>query len=393
MSKRILAFVVAVLLGGVPVAGAIAAASDDGAPPYASIRSLQILQEQVAHGNGAAQAAQPKLMVHIAERFTDADPDAWKDPRNARAAIIFLLTGGNPSVIRSIMAKASMPLDLDRVLKGALAYAEGNDDVARDLLADIDPKTLPPMLGGQMALVVASLLPEKDEAKAVKLLDTARLMVPGTLVEEAALRRQMFMAAKSQNFDRFIFFSDQYIRRFRTSIYASSFKQHLMQVAKSLATSGDLEKLNKFDSVLAEYPSAEQIGFYLVMAKTAIVLGKADAARYAAEKAAALAGAEGGDGARSALYTGAALIVSDDAGKGVLALKSIDRSKLSPQDAELQDAALAVASGVRAEEPTPETAPDEAAKASPVEAASVAILEQARSALTDTDKLLGAPSP
>lgn len=393
MTMRVTALALALLIGAT-AARAAEPPAFEATPPYVSIRTLQLLQEQVAHGNGAAQAAQPKLMAHIADRFLDTDSEAWKDPRNARAAVIFLLSGGNPAVIRTIMAKVPMPIDLDRLFKGALAYADGNDASAREFLGDIDPRSLPPMLGGQLALVVASLLPEQDSAKANKLLSLARLMVPGTLVEEAALRRQMFMAAKEQSFDRFVFLSAQYIRRFRSSIYAGNFKQRLMQVAQSIATSGDVAQLSKFDTVLVEYPSAEQISFYLAIAKTAIVLGKADAARYAAEKAAVLASAKGGDGARSALYAGAALIVSDDAGKGVAALRSIDRSTLSQQDAELHDAALAVASGVRAEQEPPDTPPAAGATApSPVEAASVAILAEARAALSKTDNMLGAPSP
>lgn len=366
----------------VAVAALSPAAACAAPNPVSIIRTFQVLQEQVAHGNAAAQAAQPKLMAHVADEFLAADPDVWKDPRNARAAAIFLLSGGRPSVIRQILEKATMAPETDRLIQGALAYGEGSDDAARALLGSIDAKSLPPMLGGHLALVQASLLPEADEAKARALLDTARLLVPGTLVEEAALRRQMFLLTSPASIGKFVFLARQYIRRYRTSIYAPNFKQRLDEVVRKLAGAGDVASLDTLDAVLAEYPTAERTGFYLSIAKTAIVQGQAVAARYGAEKAATLVGDKGEAGARSALYAGAALVASDDAGKGVAALRDLDRDKLSAADAELRDAALAVAAAVRAEPAATGAPPADSA-------ASSGVVAQAEAALARTGKLLG----
>ena len=388
MSKRAVVLAIALSLATLAAAPDARAAS---LAPYSIIRTLQVLQEQVAHGNAAAQAAQPRLMAHIADEFLAADPRVWKEPRNAHAAVTFLFSGGKPAVVRAILDKGTMPAGVDTLIKGALAYGEGNDELARQTLGGIDPRSLPPMLGGHLALVQASLLPAADNAKAGKLLDLARLLVPGTLVEEAALRRQLFLLSGPENLDKFIFLARQYSRRYRTSIYADNFKQRLDAVARGLARAGDVAALGRFDAVLAEYPTAEQIGFYLAMAKTAIVEGKAVAARYAAEKASALAGGRGQDSLRSNLYAAAALVVSDDAGKGLKALQAIDRSKLSPEDAELQDAALTVATGVRAE-PTagaspPPMRPGVSAGPAP-DNQSVAVLDEAQAAVAGADKLL-----
>ena len=284
----------------------------------------------------------------------------------------------------------------DRLLKGALAYAEGNDEIARQILADIEPRSLPNGLGAHLALIQASLLSAQDSAKASKLLDLARLLVPGTLVEEAALRRQVFLMSKPEDFDKFVSLSAQYIRRYRASIYADNFKQRLRAVATSMARAGDVVRLSKFEAVLAELAPAEQLSFELQIAKTAIVEGKAVAARMAAERAAALAGEKSGDGQRSRLYAGAALIVSDDTAKGLAALESVDRSRLTPQDAELRDAAVAVGSGVRADPPekgaqAADAASDKTQDGTPASAS--ALLDRAQMAVTDTDKLLGGSHP
>ena len=354
------------------------------------LRTLQMLQEQVAHGDAAAQAAQSQLMTHIAERFLAADPEVWRAPRNARAAVLFLLSGGKPAVVRSILAKATMPADMDHLIQGALAYGEGNDAQARELLCPIDPRSLPTMLGGHLALVQATLLSDQDRDKAGKLFDIARLLVPGTLVEEAALRRQIFTLTGPESFDRFVVLSRQYVRRFRASVYAENFKQRLTAAAILLAASDDVARLSKLDSVVAELPAAEQLAFNLAVAKAAVVQGKAMAARYAAEKAAALAAEQSPDGARSKLYASAALIVSEDSGKGEQALRAIDRSRLSPQDAELRDAAMAVARGVEAPVSAAEGLGPPGAGAP--YAASDAI-DRAQTAVADTDKLLQGKAP
>lgn len=160
--------------------------------PYLAVRLLQQLQDQVAHGSTAAQAAEPKQLVRIGEVFAAADPAAWTNTRNAGAAVLYLFSAGKPAVVRAAMQRATLSPDNDRLIKGALAYAEGQDGTARALLGTFDPRALPAVLGGHLALVLATLYADTDPQKAGQMLDSARLLVPGTLVEEAALRRRSF---------------------------------------------------------------------------------------------------------------------------------------------------------------------------------------------------------
>ena len=206
--------------------------------PYVAVRSLQSLQDQVAHGDASAQSAQPKLIAHIADVFLAVDPAVWKEPRNTRAAVLFLLSGGKPSVVRTVLSRSETAPDLDRLLKGALAYGEGQDEAARTLLDPVDPRTLPSGLGGQVALIQAALQADRNPAKASRSLDLARLLMPGTLVEEAALRRQIFLMSGPEATDKFSLLSRQYIRRFKTSVYAANFKQRFATTVVRLAENG-----------------------------------------------------------------------------------------------------------------------------------------------------------
>ncbi len=362
--------------------------------PYMAVRSLQVLQEMVAHGSTSAQGAQPKLLSHIADVFAAADPAVWKERRNAQAAVLYLFSSGKPAVVRALLARAVFAPESDRLLKGALAYAEGEDGVAKALLGKIEPKSLPQSVGGHLALVLATLFATDDAAKAGRMLDEARLLVPGTLVEEAALRRQIFLSADAATLDKFVSLSRQYIRRFHTSVYASNFKHRLTSFATAIAVSGDLTRLAKLDPVLAELPAAERRALYLELAQAALVQGKTMTGRYAADRAVLLAQDSSVDAARAKLYAAAASAPTDDAGAGRSILAQVDPSRLSARDAELREAAMAVAETVDTDllprNGDPGAAVSGSAADTAGDTATATLLDRAHQAMTASDAILGA---
>ena len=371
------------------LAAASAARADQDATspnaPYLQMRTLQTLQEQVAHGNAVAQAAQPKLLAHIGDMFLAADPEARSDPRNSRAAVLFILSGGKPEVVRTVLERAKLTPALDRLMKGALAYGEGEEAIAAALLDPIDPKSLPNALGGHLALVKAGLVLGKDPATADKLLDLARLLGPGTLIEEAALRRQIFLLADSDRLDKVTLLSRQYLHRFHTSVYAENFRERLALAVLKFAAAGDTLQLAKFDSVIKEMKPDEARRFYLAMAKAAITNGKTATARIASDKAKALTVAGSADAARADLYGAAALVASDRVDDAMTRLTVIDAGKLGGEDAKLRDAALKVGTVVSAQN-TNDGAGGEAVPGGDDPGA--ALIAHARTALDTSGKLL-----
>ena len=317
-----------------------------GLAPSEAMRAFQRLQDQVAHGNKTAQAAQAKMLAHVADVFAAADPAAWKEPRNADAAALYLFSAGKAKTVRALVEQGAVfAADRDRLVKGALAYAEGQDEVARALLGKYDPRSLPRALGGHLALVLGTMSADKDPGRAETMLDAARLLVPGTLVEEAALRRQVFLLADVASLDKFTALSRQYMRRFRGSVYAANFKARLTSFAVRLAVAGDVAQLSKVDTAFVELAPAERRSLFLTLARDALLAGRADTARYAAGRAAALS-PDAADAERVRLYTAAAGVASDASPEGRAALAGVDRGRLSARDAELQDAALAVATSI-----------------------------------------------
>lgn len=339
------ALLVVSLLVGSPLAAA--GATSDAIPPFEMVRTLQTLQTQIAGGNAAAVAAQRELLAVMAGKFLTADPTVWQDGRNARAAVTYTLSGGSPQLMRGLLA-LTPPIAIDANLaEGALAYIENREDDARQHLLPLDARTLPMSLGGQVALVQAGLVARDDLGRAIRLLDDARLLMPGTLVEEAALRREVFLVAQSGNLDRFEFLSRQYLRRFGTSIYAEDFRQRFATAIARLGIADGDDRFPRLEAILKSSDPENQRALFLQLAQAAVIHGKLSTARAAAADAAALAPRGGGDAMRAGLYDAAASITTGRDINGVRQqLTGINRRQLGRRDADLLDAALDVATAV-----------------------------------------------
>jgi chemotaxis protein MotC len=315
--------------------------------PVALVRSLQILQEQIANGSVAAHGAQSALLARIEARFTQAPPETWQDPRNARAAVIYLLSGGKPATIRTLLSYEKPPAIESNVIKGALAYIEGREEEAVDLLRTVDVRRLPPALGGPIALVQSALVVRQDVANAMALLDEARLLMPGTLVEEAALRRQIFLAGQVDNAAKFEALAVQYVRRFRHSIYAGNFREHLAVALTRFSFAQNSDMFARLQRILEQLDPASRRTLYLMVARTAVMRGKTDMARLAAEQAASATREGTAEGERARLYRAITQVLGDAYDDGMRDLAKINKARLPPRDVELLDATRRLAGQVR----------------------------------------------
>jgi chemotaxis protein MotC len=314
--------------------------------PYQLVRTLQLLQDQIAGGSVEAHGAQVSLLAHIADAFLAADAQAWQDRRNARAAVVFLLSGGHPQVIRTLLDRRRLAVD-DRLVTGALAYVEGREGDAAELLRDVDARALPASLGGQVSLVKSALVVRQDAKAATVHLDDARLLMPGTLVEEAALRREIFVAGQADDFERFEALATRYMRRYPRSVYAGNFRQRFALALMRFGFAQEERYFPRLAAMLDNLDADSRRTLYLLVSRTAVLRGKSGMARLAAEQAAVLSGPGSREYERARLYGAAARVVTDGYEAGLSDLRAVDRQKLSPRDVEVLDAALALAGHLR----------------------------------------------
>lgn len=373
-------------LAGLPGADRAAEAPRmEGAPhqPFELARSLYALQNQIAIGSEAAFAAQHALLTRLGREMLEADPKLWAEPKNARAAITFVLSGGQPKLLRVLLKNGSLPDAMADIARGALAYATGRRVAALALLGDVDALTLAPSAGAHLALAQGTMTMKADPQRAIGYLEIARLLAPGTLVEESALRRQIRVASAMADAARFTFLMRQYIRRFPHSIYAASFLRGFPDLWANLALSGGGNPPARLERTLSGLDGPVRRRVYLALARHMLLAGNRDLARFAAIHAAAGAESGGATDRRARFYMAAAGITGPDAAVATQALREIDPALLSTADARLHAAVLAVAKEV-AVPLTPATAGADPAGVSEA----TAIVARARAAVSAANALL-----
>lgn len=333
------------------------------ATPIELVRTLQAMQDQIAGGSTDAHIAQRALLAHIDGQLMEQEMQVWRESKNVRAAVVFVLSGGRPSILRKIVSLDTLEKSDEALVKGALAYVEGREAEARRILNEVDVHLLPPVLSGQIALVQSALIVRDDPAKAVALLDYVRLQLPGTLVEEAALRREIFVVSQLKDVNKFEALARQYLHRFRRSVYGGNFRQRFAAALTRLEFAKDETKFARLVSMLSELEPEGQRELYLLVARAAIDQGQTKAAILASEKAYEMAATDKVGATRARLYKAAASIVTVKGfDSGFEELQKIDKGSLPPNDAVLLDTALTTASQIRKGFERPEK---NAAKAQP----------------------------
>ena len=335
----------AALLMVSPLALAEPGPASRSSEPYELVRALQAVQDGIANGDTAAHGSHIALIRQVGEKFLAADASVWSNPQNGQAVVIYLLSGGAPQLVRKL-PRDKMSVD-SRLFDGALAYVEGRQDDARDLLKDIKPRTLPSGLGGQVALVQGALFARTEASVAIERLDDARLLLPGTLVEEAALRREILLVGQAEDFDKFEFLTQAYVRHYRNSIYAGDFWQRFSSGLTQSGLALDERRFARIAALLEQIDRASRLKLHLMIARNAMLRGLMQVTRLASERALALSADASTERERARFFRGASRALTDEYDGGLAELKAIDRSKLPERDVPLLNATVQLALDIR----------------------------------------------
>ncbi|MEI9402765.1 chemotaxis protein MotC [Mesorhizobium argentiipisi] len=323
-----------------------AAFAQDALQPYQLVRSLQLVQDRIAGGDHAALPMQAKLLEMIDARMRNANAEDFKEPKNFRALLVYGMSGGNPVTVAAAASRAVTDPQSLAIAKGVVAYLNGRPAEAIETLKPIDPMVVPADLGAFLALVKGSLLATDDPAAALRLLDEARLLSPGTLVEEAALRRSVGIAAAQGDAARFALASTQYVASCLYSPYASQFADAFVSGVITLHMAISQDKIADITSMMD--PEREKV-IYLRIARRAAIDGMTELSAFASAKAELGRNGNGNqDDPRTQLYSSLSTMTSANVDEVRAKLGKIDRRKLSQGDRDLLDAAQAVAGEVMA---------------------------------------------
>ena len=341
-----------VVLHGVALAAlsafGAAAEGDDGAAaglqPYQMVRSLQLVQDRIAGGDHAALPMQKKLLELIDARFRDAESREFSERRNFDALMIYAMSGGNPATVAASLGGLSLDEADGAATAGVLSYLGGDVTAARSAMAGVQPSAHPQEVAAFLALVKGSVVAGDDARAGMAMLDRARLLAPGTLVEEAALRRTLSLAVTADDAGRFMLASEQYARRFLRSPYAAQFAETFVSGIIALRKSLDLGRVEEAVSWMTQ-EQAKTV--YLRLARRAAIDGDAELLAFASQRAIG-EGAEAQDGIdpRSELYSSISSVTSGTVEEVLARLSGLDASQLSSADRALLEAARTVATEV-----------------------------------------------
>jgi chemotaxis protein MotC len=321
--------------------------------PYQMVRSLQLVQDRVAIGDHAALPIQRKLLEMIDARIRRADPQTLGQTANLRALLIYAMSGGNPETFRDAVDRMELPEADSRLAVAVMSYLHGASRAAEAALKPIDPMAQPRELASFLALIKGSVISLEDPSGALKLLDKARLLSPGTLVEEAALRRSIALAATVGDAARFAHACDQYVRAYLRSPYASQFADALVNGIITLHKSIDRPAI---DATIALMSMEQRKVVYLRIARRAAIEGLVELSNYAAERAEAVKPPSSpAEDPRVLLYTSLTTVTTEPMEIIRDKLGRIDRSSLSAGDRELLDALTAMTEEISA---APTTRPE-----------------------------------
>ena len=334
-ASRQLAIVAAVTFAATPAYAELAPLE-----PYQMVRSLQLLQDRIADGDHAALPMQRKLIELIDDRLLSTRPSDYEDKRNFRALLVYAMSGGNPRTVASIVTKLPLEGTDARISTGIIEYLRGQPGEAADALKDIDPRDIETEVAAFLALVKGSIVASEDPAQSLAYLDLARVIGPGTLVEEAALRRSIALAVSQHDAERFLRACEQYVRRFLASPYASQFADAFVDGTTDLGTIIDLESVSEIIGAMSQEQGKV---IYLRLARRAAIDQLTDLLQFARsglEKLAVEVGNE--DDPRAVLYSTVATVTTEDVDAVRARLESIDSRRLSAGDRMLLDAAFQV---------------------------------------------------
>lgn len=339
--------------------------------------ALFLLQDATASGRRDAAALQKPLLVSIGEKLSGV---STIEP-NLLAPLVagYVLSGGDPEVATELAKSDSLTPIHRRLIEGVSLLMRGEREEAAKLLRNLDISLLPARVAGRVALAQALL--EQDPAARQAGLSGAIAAMPGTLVEESALRRSVLAFAEEADEPGFWRRLERYQRRFPDSLYARTFWEEVMSNLALWSTRDKAPDLAQLDMILLEMPASRRRELYLELARQAGRINQAALAGFAARRVLRLAAAGSPEDQTARLYLALYAIASETADQARASLETINRDVLQPHERALRDAALWVAGELnRPADPGPGLAVNEEAKGP--------LQQKAEELLSEIDKIL-----
>ena len=379
-----------VLVLGACIVAASAHAGDMVSEPdfTASVRALFLLQDNIAAGRKAAIDSQQARIAQIAARFGQIGHLPIPDERNAMAALGYVLAGGPPGIAEDFSKAEKLPPTLIRLLEVAVLFKNGHKEEASKLLEPIDPLALHSGIGGRVALVKAMLTSDDEPARKLAYFDLAIQLMPGTLVEESALRRAALFAGSRAEFRPLWKNAGRYLRRFQQSPYAAEFISSLMTSVVGLEAKNKKADRTSLQNLVDQLPTEKRRSAYLLLAQKATYAGLPELAIFSAQRAKRFSLERSYEWQRAELYEAVHSIAGDGYENSMDHLRQVNAEILDGTDRQLLSAALKMGRAIRAPADYIATGSANGSPPDNIPADHTALVNRAAEALKSANKLL-----
>lgn len=369
---------------------------EDTSPPrdgMTSVRKLFRYQDQVAKGDLGALQNQNEMIRTIADEFRSFKRKDWAEPKNVQAMMAYVLSGGKTEVVEKFLSMQLASQEQELLAKGVLSFALRRPKTAIKQIGDLETRALDRPLVSVVSLALASLHASEDSQRSIALFDDARLHAPSTAVEESAIRREVPLLLKAQDTTRADALIARYIRVFGQSPFGPRFYEELAVAFSGLEEAKSVASMTAINIALSDQPSENTSGFFLGISRAALIGGKIELAKTAAEIVAKAAPEGTASTDKAKLYAAAAVAATEGADSVLPELIAVQDANFDDEEKSIRAAAERIArsvveaGSVKADaDPSPESSVDAAAETS--SDGTSAVVQKAGVALKEADRLI-----
>ena len=195
-----------------------------------AMREITSLQSDLAYGKSDAPQKLKAAMLKMPALVAQVDLKKAAAPE-VQAIALYVLSGGEPSLILQFLKSAVLTDQQRDLLLGTFSYATGDTVQAAEKLLPLMPKEFDTVLTAQLKMTQAQLAPKDKNSDTIWQLSFVADIVPGTLIEEAAIRRIISRIDYRDDLRGFFYWTGRYLRRFPDSLYYRDFETSFVTAA------------------------------------------------------------------------------------------------------------------------------------------------------------------
>lgn len=351
-----------IALGSLVFADVAHAQSEYG--PDVLMRSLLQVQDDIAAGDDSALPMQRHLMDLLDASIGEAGQENGLRPEEVRAVLIAGVIAAQSTATNDALSELGKDGTYSELANALVDYRLKRRRQTIDRFAKIKLDSLDARVAPYVIFANGNLLVRSSPKMAIKLYDKVRLLAPGTLLEETAMRRLLVLHYRSRDGERFIKIAKQYARRFLKSPYRQQYLTLVGRGVMSLRRGISHTHIGELADLM---PQRSATSFLLHLTRRSVISGHLKLAKFSIERVILLSKQNKmklSNGPQLELFNVLADLTSDEPAMLKKRLKKIDGESLQKEDRQLLIAAKKIV--VTMIEPLSENA-GVVAEAAPVE--------------------------